>query len=109
MIYQNLTQLVGNTPVVLFEGLYLKLEYYNPTGSVKDRPMYFMIKDLEDRASSKRRNPWSKQPAERGYCHGLLGQCNGPQSRPCDARIDEQNESVSWKHTAQKFFSFRFR
>ncbi len=54
MIYQNLTQLVGNTPVVLFEGLYLKLEYYNPTGSVKDRPMYFMIKDLEDRGIIKK-------------------------------------------------------
>ncbi|HHU24755.1 MAG: cysteine synthase family protein [Bacilli bacterium] len=49
MIYQNLVQLVGNTPVVLFEGLYLKLEYYNPTGSVKDRPMLYMIKDLEER------------------------------------------------------------
>lgn len=54
MIYQNLAQLVGNTPVVLFDGLYLKLEYFNPTGSVKDRPMLFMIQDLAKRGVIKK-------------------------------------------------------
>lgn len=47
MIYEDLTALVGNTPVVKYQGLYLKLESYNPTGSVKDRPMLMMIKTLE--------------------------------------------------------------
>lgn len=40
--------LIGNTPLVLVEEykgtkIYAKLEYYNPTGSIKDRPAYNMI------------------------------------------------------------------
>lgn len=36
---------VGQTPLVYLEkyGVYAKLERYNPTGSVKDRPVYFML------------------------------------------------------------------
>lgn len=46
-IYQNITQLVGNTPILelgnyrkkhqLEASLLAKLEYFNPAGSVKDR------------------------------------------------------------------------
>lgn len=41
--------LIGNTPLVLLEEykgrkIYAKLEYYNPTGSIKDRAAYNMIK-----------------------------------------------------------------
>jgi cysteine synthase len=58
-IVRNLTELIGNTP--LFETanyneknatkakLLMKLEYYNPLGSVKDRIGYAMIKDAEDK------------------------------------------------------------
>ncbi len=37
---------IGNTPVVYLDkfGIYLKLEDKNPTGSVKDRPVFFMVK-----------------------------------------------------------------
>ena len=34
-----------NTPIVNFENIFIKLEYKNPAGSVKDRPALFMIKD----------------------------------------------------------------
>ena len=42
MIYKNALELIGNTPMVSlesigFENVYVKLEKYNPGGSIKDR------------------------------------------------------------------------
>ncbi len=34
---------IGNTSVVYKEGLYYKLEYTNPTGSIKDRAAYNIL------------------------------------------------------------------
>lgn len=58
-IAQNLTSLIGNTPLLelrnynrsenLESRLIAKLEYFNPLGSVKDRIGYAMIKDAEER------------------------------------------------------------
>lgn len=58
-IAQNLTDLIGNTPLLelvnynrnenLDARLIGKLEYFNPLGSVKDRIGYAMIKDAEDK------------------------------------------------------------
>jgi len=58
-IANNLTDLIGNTPLLRLTNynesnnveadIIAKLEYYNPTGSVKDRIGYAMIKDAEDR------------------------------------------------------------
>jgi len=54
MIYQNLTDLIGNTPLLEVKGLEgqqariaLKLERSNPGGSVKDRIALAMIEDAE--------------------------------------------------------------
>lgn len=55
MIYDKIYNLIGNTPIVklndLFEediaDLYLKLEWYNPGGSVKDRIALNMIEAAE--------------------------------------------------------------
>ena len=54
MIYDSLTELIGKTPVLRvkgFEGqkadILLKLEYFNPGGSVKDRIALAMIEDAE--------------------------------------------------------------
>lgn len=47
MIYENLLDLIGNTPVVKLDGIYIKLESYNFSGSVKDRPAKWMIEGLE--------------------------------------------------------------
>lgn len=57
MVYNNVFELVGNTPLIKLEGLakkynlsgdiYGKLEYMNPTGSVKDRIAKQMILDAE--------------------------------------------------------------
>jgi len=59
MIYKELTDLIGNTPIISLSHfqkkhspgitLLAKLEYFNPAGSVKDRVALAMIKDAEDR------------------------------------------------------------
>ena len=57
MIYKSITELIGRTPLLRLRGLERefglkaellgKLEYFNPTGSVKDRPALAIIEDLE--------------------------------------------------------------
>lgn len=56
MIYSNITQLIGSTPIIKVNKLdedmadiYAKLEYFNPAGSVKDRAAYYMIKGMEEK------------------------------------------------------------
>lgn len=51
-IKSNITELIGNTPLFdvssFFETsnkIYAKLEYLNPTGSIKDRAAFYIIKD----------------------------------------------------------------
>ncbi len=54
---QNLTKLIGNTPIVRLNALtgqedariFAKLESYNPGGSIKDRISYAMVLDAEER------------------------------------------------------------
>jgi len=44
MIYNNVLELIGNTPVVKYnDNILLKLEFYNPSNSVKDRASFSMI------------------------------------------------------------------
>ncbi|ABR47826.1 Pyridoxal-5'-phosphate-dependent protein, beta subunit [Alkaliphilus metalliredigens QYMF] len=54
MLYNNIIELIGNTPILRIApevhklkniDIYAKLEFYNPFGSVKDRVAYGMIKD----------------------------------------------------------------
>ena len=57
-IYKNVTELIGNTPILelsniekkegLEATLLAKLEYFNPAGSVKDRIAWAIIKDALD-------------------------------------------------------------
>ena len=48
MIVQNLLDLIGHTPMLeIQKGLLLKLERFNPGGSVKDRTALAMIEDAE--------------------------------------------------------------
>ena len=50
MIVQNLIELIGHTPMLEIQpGLLLKLERFNPGGSVKDRTALAMIEDAEQR------------------------------------------------------------
>ncbi len=56
---EDVLRMIGNTPLLKVDvwekgisrnvSVYAKLEFYNPGGSVKDRPALYMIKDLEER------------------------------------------------------------
>ena len=48
-IYQQLTELIGNTPLLKLNSILAKLEYFNPGGSVKDRIALAMIEDAEQK------------------------------------------------------------
>ena len=62
-IYKNASELIGNTPIVevtniekeldLKAKLLVKLEYFNPAGSVKDRIAKAMIEDAEEKGLLK--------------------------------------------------------
>jgi len=43
MSEKNLTELIGNTPLLKINGIYAKAEYLNPSGSVKDRAAKNML------------------------------------------------------------------
>ena len=72
-VVKQLTELIGNTPLLQLEkysaekGLetpvIVKIEFFNPGGSVKDRIALAMIEDAEKKASSSQVPPSSNQPA----------------------------------------------
>lgn len=63
MIYDSITQLIGNTPLLRLNNycrknglkaeIIAKLEYFNPAGSVKDRVSLNMVQDAEARGILK--------------------------------------------------------
>lgn len=62
MLYNSMQELIGNTPIVKLNNfktpenvnLFAKLEYYNPSGSLKDRTGKYMIEDAEKRGILKK-------------------------------------------------------
>ena len=71
-IYQNITELVGRTPIVKLNNIvpegaaevYVKLEAFNPGSSVKDRIALSMIEAAERDGLISPAIPSLKQPAE---------------------------------------------
>lgn len=60
MLFENVVDAIGYTPTVKINGLddsyadvYVKLEKNNPSGSVKDRPVKYIIQDLLDKGELK--------------------------------------------------------
>lgn len=61
-VYEDMQQLIGNTPLVRLNHLglpddvrlYAKLELFNPSGSVKDRVGKYMIEDAEQKGILKK-------------------------------------------------------
>ena len=52
MINNNVLDMIGNNPMIKLNNignsnLYVKLEKYNPAGSIKDRAVYYMVENLE--------------------------------------------------------------
>ncbi|MCR8744865.1 cysteine synthase A [Romboutsia lituseburensis] len=59
MVNESILEMIGNTPMLKLNKLesssiYIKLEKYNPGGSIKDRAVYFMIDGLEKRGVLKK-------------------------------------------------------
>ena len=61
MIYNNISETIGRTPLIRINNteddmaeILVKLESFNPGGSVKDRPALYMIKDAEERRLLKK-------------------------------------------------------
>ena len=61
MKYSSIYETIGRTPIIKLNNLtdenmadvYVKVESFNPGGSVKDRPALYMIKDAEERGILK--------------------------------------------------------
>jgi cysteine synthase A len=60
MIYDNILQTIGRTPIVKISrsapshvSMYVKCEFFNPLGSVKDRLAFAIIEDAEQRGDLK--------------------------------------------------------
>ena len=58
MIYNNILETIGNTPIIRINNLapdhvdmYVKAEYFNPLASVKDRLAHAIILDAESRGT----------------------------------------------------------
>ncbi len=55
MIYNNIYEIIGKTPIIKLKSdensadLYAKLEFFNPGGSVKDRVAFQMIEAIKDK------------------------------------------------------------
>lgn len=62
MIYENVIDMIGNTPILKLNNLidenmakvYVKLEKYNPGGSIKDRAALGMIEEAENKGLLKK-------------------------------------------------------
>src|SRR5829696_4518579 len=48
MVSNSILDAIGNTPMLEVEGIYCKLEYLNPSGSIKARIAKYMIERAED-------------------------------------------------------------
>lgn len=47
-VYENVLELIGKTPLVKYsDNLFLKLEFFNPSHSIKDRASFYMLKEAE--------------------------------------------------------------
>jgi cysteine synthase len=60
MIYDNILQTIGRTPIVKINrsapshvAMYVKCEFFNPLGSVKDRLAFAIVEDAEQRGDLK--------------------------------------------------------
>ncbi len=52
--YNNIYELVGSTPLLKLDtNIFAKLEYFNPTGSIKDRAALYMIEDAKAKGEIK--------------------------------------------------------
>ena len=98
-IAERLTDLVGNTPLLelnnynknkgLKARVIVKLEYFNPAGSVKDRVALAMIEDAEAKGLLKPGDHHRTYQWEYGCGAGFCGRRQRLQADTDDARHNE--------------------
>jgi cysteine synthase A len=52
--HNSILETIGNTPLIKIGNIYAKLETTNPTGSIKDRLAWYLVKKAEERGELKK-------------------------------------------------------
>lgn len=76
----NIVETIGSTPLVELKekGIFAKLEFFNPTGSIKDRTAWGMLKDAFDRGLiNNARGLVEPTSGNTGISLAFLGACFG--------------------------------
>ena len=75
----NLNELVGNTPLIrLSEKLYAKFETYNPSGSIKDRMVSYILREAERTGKLKKGDTIIEATSgNTGIAIAMFGAANG--------------------------------
>ncbi len=92
--------IIGDTPLIpLSDKIYAKLETYNPTGSIKDRMAYFILKMAEERGELKPGDTiveassgntgiaFAMLGAVKGHKVKIIMPCNMSEERKCMMRL----------------------
>lgn len=81
---KSLLDLIGNTPLLQIPcklsgrvSLYAKLEFYNPGGSVKDRPVKWMLDDAIKKSEIRGRTLIDATSGNTGIAYAMLGAALG--------------------------------
>ncbi len=86
MIYDNISELIGNTPLLRIPSavhklknieLYAKLEYYNPFGSVKDRVAWGMVRNRLPELKSQNKTVLESSSGNTAKALSVLCSTNG--------------------------------
>jgi cysteine synthase len=54
-IIKSITEAIGNTPLIKIEDIYVKCEFLNPSGSIKDRIAKYFIDKAEQTGTAQER------------------------------------------------------
>ncbi|MBZ9578114.1 PLP-dependent cysteine synthase family protein [Patescibacteria group bacterium] len=84
-VAKNITELIGQTPMVKINKLVgkkdaeilAKLEWFNIGGSIKDRMVFFMLKNAEKKAKIKGKTILEATSGNTGIALAMLGAING--------------------------------
>ena len=112
MVYKSITELVGGTPLIelvnyekklgLDAKVLAKLEYFNPTGSVKDRAAKFMIEDAE-RSGRLKKGMTVIEPTPAAHPPPLGGLVLGQFTNTANAEAHRKTTGAEiWKDTEGK-------
>ncbi len=102
---------IGNTPLVFLSKIsqqcpgvqiYAKAEYFNPGGSVKDRPALNMILEGKPRENSLlEKFSWMRLPGNTGIAYAMIGAIAGSECVWQCQKTFRSNDGESWKPMAQ--------